>query len=65
MRDTVVSVWRAPYLVVAIVLLAGCGGSSGNRLTKEGYAAKADAVQAAKAKDLAVGQAVRVGMETA
>ena len=44
MRDTVVSVWRAPYLVVAIVLLAGCGGSSGNRLTKEGYAAKADAV---------------------
>ena len=45
MRDTVVSVWRAPYLLLAIVVVAGCGGGSGDgRLTKQSYAAKADAI---------------------
>lgn len=35
---------RAYALVLASVLLAGCGGSSGSRLTRDQYASKADAV---------------------
>lgn len=35
---------RAYPLVLTLVLLAGCGGSSGSRLTREQYAAKADAI---------------------
>jgi hypothetical protein len=36
---------RASTLLLAIVLVAGCGGgSSGPRLTREQYAAKADAI---------------------
>lgn len=37
MRDTVVSVGRAPFLVLAVAIVAGCGGNSS-------YAAKADAI---------------------
>jgi hypothetical protein len=37
MRDTVVSVRRASFLVVAVALAAGCGGA-------KSYAAKADAI---------------------
>jgi hypothetical protein len=37
MRDTVVSVRRAPILVLAVALVAGCGG-------QKSYAAKADGV---------------------
>jgi hypothetical protein len=42
---TVLRVRRASPLLLAIVLAAGCGGSSGGqRLTREEYAAKADAI---------------------
>jgi hypothetical protein len=42
---TVLRVRRASPLVLAILLVAGCGGgSNGQRLTREQYAAKADAV---------------------
>jgi hypothetical protein len=41
---TVVLVRRAFPLLLACLLLAGCGGSSGKRLTKQEYASKADAV---------------------
>jgi hypothetical protein len=39
-----VRVRRASILVLAIVVLAGCGGGSAKRLSKEEYAAKADAI---------------------
>jgi len=35
---------RASFLLLALVLVAGCGGSGGKRLTKEEYASKADAI---------------------
>jgi hypothetical protein len=35
---------RAALIAVALVTLAGCGGSSGQTLTKDEYAAKADAI---------------------
>jgi hypothetical protein len=35
---------RAFLLLLAVVLVAGCGGGGGKRLTREEYAAKADAV---------------------
>ena len=42
---TVLRVRRASPLLLAIMLAAGCGGSSnGQRLTRKEYAAKADAV---------------------
>lgn len=43
---TVLRVRRGSTLVLAVVLLGGCGGdgSSDHRLTREQYAAKADAV---------------------
>jgi hypothetical protein len=42
---TVLRVRRASPLLLAILLVAGCGGgSNGQRLTREQYAAKADAV---------------------
>ena len=43
---TVLRVRRASTLVLAVVLLGGCGGdgSSGQRLTREQYASQADAV---------------------
>jgi hypothetical protein len=41
---TVLRVRRAYPLVLAAVVIAGCGGSNGSRLTREEYAAKADAV---------------------
>ena len=42
---TVLRVRRASPLLLAILVVAGCGGSSnGQRLTREQYAAKADAV---------------------
>jgi protein-tyrosine-phosphatase len=43
---TVLRVRRASPLLLAIALAAGCGGSSGGgqRLTREQYAAKADAI---------------------
>jgi hypothetical protein len=41
---TVLRVRRAYALVLASIVLAGCGASDGSRLTREQYAAKADAV---------------------
>jgi hypothetical protein len=42
---TVLPVRRASPLLLAILLVAGCGGgSNGQRLTREQYAAKADAI---------------------
>jgi hypothetical protein len=43
---TVLRVRRATLLVLAIVVLAGCGssGSSGQRLTRDEYAKRADAI---------------------
>jgi hypothetical protein len=35
---------RAAFLVLALVLLAGCGGGGGKRLSREEYASKADAI---------------------
>ena len=37
---------RAPFLLLAVVFAAGCGGGGGNseRLTREDYAKKADAI---------------------
>jgi len=35
---------RVSFLLLALVLVAGCGGSGGKRLTKEEYASKADAI---------------------
>jgi hypothetical protein len=45
-RGTVLRVRRATPLVLAIVVLAGCGssGSSGQRLTRDEYAKRADAI---------------------
>jgi hypothetical protein len=45
-RGTVLCVRRATPLVLAIVVLAGCGGSgsSGQRLTRDEYAKRADAI---------------------
>ena len=45
-RGTVLRVRRAPTLLIAVVLVAGCGGSSSSnqRLTREEYAAQADAI---------------------
>ena len=45
-RGTVLRVRRAPTLLFAVVLVAGCGGggSSGERLTRAQYAAQADAI---------------------
>jgi outer membrane murein-binding lipoprotein Lpp len=41
---TVLRVRRAYALVLASIVLAGCGASDGSRLTREQYASKADAV---------------------
>lgn len=35
---------QALFLILAIAVLAGCGGSGGKRLTKQEYASKADAI---------------------
>lgn len=35
---------RAAFIGVAVAVLAGCGGGGGQALTKEQYAAKADAI---------------------
>lgn len=35
---------QATFLILAIVLAAGCGGGGGERLTKQEYASKADAI---------------------
>jgi len=35
---------RAAFLVLAVVLLAGCGGGGGKRLSREEYVSKADAI---------------------
>jgi hypothetical protein len=35
---------RAVFLVLALVLLAGCGGGGGKRLSREEYVSKADAI---------------------
>jgi hypothetical protein len=35
---------RASFLVLAIVVAAGCGGGGGKRLSREEYASKADAI---------------------
>jgi len=35
---------RVSFLLLALVLVAGCGGGGGKRLTKEEYASKADAI---------------------
>jgi hypothetical protein len=44
MRVTVLPVRRASLLLLGIVVLAGCGGGSGKRLSKAEYASKADAI---------------------
>jgi hypothetical protein len=41
---TVLRVRRAYLLVLALGLLAGCGGPSSQRLTRDQYASKADAI---------------------
>jgi hypothetical protein len=44
MAVTVLPVRRAFLLLLAVGVLAGCGGGGGERLTREEYASKADAI---------------------